>query len=108
MKPLALVGPQRSPALPNLVTTVESGYSQLDSTTWTGVMAPVGTPPAVVARLSREFANVLRDPEVHGKLTGSAMEVVGSTPEQFGTLIRSEYDKWAKLVRDANLSITQQ
>ncbi len=107
MKPLALVGPQRSPSLPNVPSTAEAGFPQLDTTTWSGVMAPAGTPPAIVSRLSREFANVLRDPEVHGKLTGSAMEVVGSTPEQFGSLIRHEYDKWVKLVKDASLNLSQ-
>mgnify|MGYP001563314195 CR=1 FL=1 len=107
LKAIALSGTQRSAALPDVLTTAESGFPQLDSGPWAGFLAPAGTPAAIVSRLSSEIANILKDPDVRGKLTEQAMDVVGSTPERFGALIRSEHDKLGKLIKDANLNIAQ-
>jgi tripartite-type tricarboxylate transporter receptor subunit TctC len=105
IKPLAVSGKQRSSALPNVPTMAEAGYPQLDSGAWMGLLAPAGTPAAVIARLNAEVAKVLKDPELIKKLADQAVELSSSTPEQFGTLVRSEHDKWGKVIRDAKLDV---
>jgi tripartite-type tricarboxylate transporter receptor subunit TctC len=107
LKALALSGTQRLAALPNVPTMAESGFPQLDTGSWVGFLAPARTPAAIVSRLSTEVANILKDPDIRGKLTEQAMDIVGSTPAQFGAFVRSEHDKWGKLIRDANLNIAQ-
>jgi len=107
LKALALSGTQRLAALPNVPTMAESGFPQLDTGSWVGFLAPARTPAAIVTRLSTEVANILKDPDIRGKLTEQAMDIVGSTPAQFGAFVRSEHDKWGKLIRDANLNIAQ-
>jgi tripartite-type tricarboxylate transporter receptor subunit TctC len=107
LKAIALSGTRRSAALPNVPTAAESGFPQLDAASWVGFLTPAGTPAVIVSRLSSEAANILRDPNIRGKLTEQAMEIVASSPNEFGALIRSEHDKWGKLIRDANLNIAQ-
>jgi tripartite-type tricarboxylate transporter receptor subunit TctC len=107
LKAIAVSGSQRSSALHNVPTAAESGYPQLDTGSWVGFLAPAGTPKAIVSRLSAETANILKDADIKGKLTEQAMEIVGSTPEQFGLFVRAEHDKWGKLIKDANLDIAQ-
>jgi len=107
LKAIALSGSRRSAALPNVPTTAESGFPQLDTGAWVGFLAPGGTPAPIVSRLSREVANVLKDPDIRGKLTEQAMDIVASTPAEFGAFVRSEHDKWGKLIKDANLNIAQ-
>lgn len=107
LKAIALSGTQRSAALPNVPTAAESGFPQLDTGAWVGFLAPAGTPPAIVSRLSTEVANILKDPDIRGKLTEQAMDIVASTPGEFGAFVRSEHDKWGKLIKDANLNIAQ-
>jgi tripartite-type tricarboxylate transporter receptor subunit TctC len=105
IKPLAVSGKQRSSAMPNVPTMAEAGYPQLDSGAWMGLLAPAGTPAAVVGRLNAEVAKVLKDPELIKKLADQAVELSSSTPEQFGALVRSEHDKWGKVIRDAKLDV---
>lgn len=105
IKPLAVSGKQRSSALPNVPTMAEAGYPQLDSGAWMGLLAPAGTPAAVIARLNAEVAKVLKDPELIKKLADQAVELSSSTPEQFGALVRSEHDKWGRVIRDAKLDV---
>ena len=105
IKPLAVSGKQRSSAMPNVPTMAEAGYPQLDSGAWMGLLAPAGTPAAVIGRLNAEVAKVLKDPELIKKLADQAVELSSSTPEQFGALVRSEHDKWGKVIRDAKLDV---
>jgi tripartite-type tricarboxylate transporter receptor subunit TctC len=107
LKAIAVSGSQRSAALPSVPTTAESGFPQLDTGPWVGFLAPGGTPAAIVSRLSSETANLLKDPDIRGKLTEQAMDIVASTPGEFGAFVRSEHDKWGKLIKDANLNIAQ-
>ena len=107
IKPLAVSGKRRSSALPNVPTMAEAGYPQLDSGAWMGLLAPAGTPPAVVARLNAELSKVLKDPELVKKLADQAVDLSSSTPEELGALIRSEHDKWGKVIKDAKLNVSQ-
>lgn len=107
IKPLAVSGKRRSSALPNVPTMAEAGYPQLDSGAWMGLLAPTGTPPAVVARLNAELSKVLKDPELVKRLADQAVDLSSSTPDEFGALIRSEHDKWGKVIKDAKLNVSQ-
>ena len=107
VKGLAVTGRQRSPAMPGVPTLVESGYPQLDSGAWMGVVAPAGVPAAVIARLHGEIVKAVKDPGIVAKLGEQAVDLIGSTPEEFGAFIRAEHDKWGKLIKDANLNIDQ-
>lgn len=107
IKPLAVSGKRRSLALPGVPTMAEAGYPQLDSGAWMGLLAPAGTPTAVIARLNAEVAKVLKDPELVKKLADQAVDLSGSTPDELGNLIRSEHDKWGKVIKDAKLNVSQ-
>ena len=107
LKGLAVSGAQRSGAMPNVPTMTESGYPQLESGAWAGLLVPTGTPARVIARLNSEVLKAIKDQTTVARLAEQSIEVAGSTPEQFGAFIRSEHDKWGKLIRDAKLSITQ-
>jgi tripartite-type tricarboxylate transporter receptor subunit TctC len=99
IRALAVTGAMRSPALPEVPTLAEQGFPGVEATAWYGVLAPAGTPQAVIARLHDEFVKVLNLPDVVRKLDGLGFEIVGSTPEAFGAYINSETVKWAKVVK---------
>jgi tripartite-type tricarboxylate transporter receptor subunit TctC len=107
IKPLAVSGKRRSSALPSVPTMAEAGYPQLDSGAWMGLLAAAGTPAPVIARLNAELTRVLKDPELIKKLADQAVDLSGSTPEEFGSLIRAEHDKWGKVIKDAKLNVSQ-
>jgi tripartite-type tricarboxylate transporter receptor subunit TctC len=99
VKAFAVTTPARSPAAPELPTIAESGYPGAEATSWTGVLAPAGTPGAIVARLHAEFAKVLQHPDIKARLSADGAVPVGSTPLQFAQYIRSELAKWGKVVK---------
>lgn len=107
IKPLAVSGKSRSSAMPNVPTMAEAGYPQLDSGAWMGLLAAAGTPAAVIARLNAEMTKILKDPELIKKLADQAVELSGSTPEEFGSFVRAEHDKWGRVIKDANLNVSQ-
>ena len=96
---LAVTGPKRSPALADVPTLAEQGFPGVEATAWYGVLAPAGTPQAVVARLHSEVVKILKVPDVVQKLDGLGFEIVGSQPAEFGAYIKSEMKKWEKVVR---------
>lgn len=102
VKALAVTGAKRSALLPDLATIAETlpGYS---ASGWYGLLAPAATPKPVLVRLHSEAVKALRAPDVIEKLSGQGAEPVASTPEEFTAFIRSETEKWAKLVKAANM-----
>ncbi len=103
LRALAVTGGHRSPALPELPTMIEAGIRDYESNTWYGVLAPQGTPRAVVTKLHDEIVAIIRLPQVKDHLLAEGAEPVGNTPEQFGAFIKSEIDKWGKVIRAAGL-----
>ena len=99
LRPLAVTGSQRSPAMPDLPTIAESGFPKFEATAWYGVLAPAGTPPAIVTRLHDETLRALKLPDVKERLEYVGFEIVGSTPAAFGAYIKSEIRKWAPVVK---------
>jgi tripartite-type tricarboxylate transporter receptor subunit TctC len=102
VRAIAVTGTRRSQLLPELPTIGETltGYS---ASGWYGLFAPAATSKAVIARLNGEVVKVLRMPEVVQRLSGQGAEPVGNTPEEFAAFVRGEIDKWANLVKAANM-----
>jgi tripartite-type tricarboxylate transporter receptor subunit TctC len=104
LRPIALGAPARAPTAPDVPTTAEVGMPDLLIENWYGMIAPGGTPPAIVARLNRIATAAMSDPAVKDKLADQGLTVVGDTPEHFRAFIRSETTKWAKVINDAGLA----
>ncbi len=96
---LAVSSPTRSPAFPDLPTIAEAGVPGYDATTWTGIVAPAGVPPAIVAKLNLEINRATAMPSLREKLMAIGSEPVSSTPAQFGEFIRRENAKWADVIK---------
>ena len=105
IRALAVASATRTPALPDVPTTVEAGYPKLVSPFWLGVVAPAGTPPAIVARLNAAFRETLAAPETRDRLANFGAEAKIGTPEAFGKLIADELALWQRVVRDANITV---
>jgi len=103
VRPIAVTGAQRSPALPEVPTLAESGAPDQDSEIIAGLLVPGGTPPEIVDRLNREIVKAVAMPDVRTRLAALGFEPIGSTPKQFAERIRSEIDKWAKVIRAAGI-----
>jgi tripartite-type tricarboxylate transporter receptor subunit TctC len=102
---IAVTGPQRSIALPEVPTFAEAGLAGYDASSWNGIVVPAGTSQALVAKLNAELVRILRAPNVLDRLSGDGAVAIGTTPEQFGAYIRSEQAKWGKVVREAGIRI---
>jgi len=105
LKLLAVSSAKRMSAIPDVPTIAESGVPDFESGSWQGVVAPVGTPREVVARLNAEILRIVNAPEMRDRLGKQGADVRTNTPEEFGTFIRSETAKWAKVVKDANIKV---
>jgi tripartite-type tricarboxylate transporter receptor subunit TctC len=103
LRALALVAPRRSPVLPDVPTVAEAGLPNFEVTTWYGILAPAGTPKAIVVRLNAELAKIMHSPELKDRLDALATDPVTSTPEEFAGLIKREIVKWREVVREAGL-----
>ena len=104
LRALAMTGGHRFELLPDVPTLAEAGVPGYEVNNWLGVVAPAGTPPAIVNRLNAELVKALQNPEVKSKLLASGLEAVWMTPEQFAAYIKSETIKWGKVVRDAGVN----
>ena len=104
LRVLATTGAKRSPATPELPTVAEAtGIRGYEAGLWYGVVAPAGTPRAIVRLLNAEIVKALQLSDVRGTLAAQAVEAVSSTPEEFAMYIKSEIAKWAKVIKDANI-----
>ena len=103
LRALAVIAPQRLPALPEVPTVAEAGLPGFEVTTWYGVLAPAGTPRPIVTRLNAELVKAMHSPEMKERLAGIGTDAVTSTPEEFAAYIQSEIAKWGDVIRKANL-----
>jgi tripartite-type tricarboxylate transporter receptor subunit TctC len=99
---IAVMGPKRSPLLPQTPTIAETipGFAL---TNWFGLVVPTGTPREVIARVYSDVSKVLSQAEIRDKIRGMGADVVGSPPDQFAAFMRAETAKWAKIVKEANI-----
>jgi tripartite-type tricarboxylate transporter receptor subunit TctC len=105
LRPLATTGVTRSPQLPDVPTLAESGLTGYSAYVWMGLLAPKGTPPAIVERLQRELKITLAAPEVKAFFNEAGIEMVGSTVAEFGSYFREERDRWARIVKETGAKI---
>jgi tripartite-type tricarboxylate transporter receptor subunit TctC len=100
LRPLAVTGATRSPQLPDVPTVMEAGVPGYEAYVWMGLLAPKGTPAAIVEKIQRDVVAALQTNEVKGYMATAGIEVVGSTPAEFGAFFRAERAQWAKVVRE--------
>ena len=105
LRPLATTGVMRSPQLPDVPTLAESGLAGYSAYVWMGLLAPKGTPPAIIERLHRELKASLTAPEVKAFFNEAGVEIVGSTPAEFGAYFREERERWARVVKETGAKI---
>jgi tripartite-type tricarboxylate transporter receptor subunit TctC len=105
VRALAVTGPRRSSVLPNLPTMAELGLAGAEATSWGAVMAPSGTPAPVVERLNAVIREALAEPAVQQRLAAAGADAVSSTPAELATTMRSETEKWGRVVREARITV---
>ena len=105
VKPLAVASSTRSPLLPDVPTMTEAGVPGFEAVGLAAILAPAGTPPAIVDKLYREIAAILKTPDVRSQLEAMGLEIVASSPSEFAAYIDSESKKWGKLIRDAKVTV---
>ena len=98
LRALAITGAKRSLAAPELPTVAESGLAGYEASTWFALLAPAGTPREIVARLNATIVAIGQTPEIRDRLVAQGAEPLGGTPEQLGAFVRSEIEKWGKIV----------
>jgi tripartite-type tricarboxylate transporter receptor subunit TctC len=107
VRAIAVTSPRRAAAAPDVLTMIEAGFPGFDASAWFGLMAPAGTPRAIVDKLNRETAWVLGLGEVRKRLDELGMEVVAGTPAEFAAVITSETAQWAKVIKDAGIKVSE-
>ena len=103
VRALAVLSTQRAVALPDVPTTKEAGVDNLEVPIWYGILAAAATPRDIIARLNGELTKALSSADLKERLTGAGIEPMTSTPEQFGSFIRSENVRFAKVIKDAGI-----
>jgi tripartite-type tricarboxylate transporter receptor subunit TctC len=104
LRPIAIGSPQRAATAMEVPTTAEAGMPDLRIENWYGMVAPAGTPPAVVATLNKIAIEAMRDPAVQEKLAVQGLTLIGDTPEHFRGFIDTETRKWAAVIKDAGIA----
>jgi tripartite-type tricarboxylate transporter receptor subunit TctC len=105
LRALAVTSLERSPVAPDVPTVAESGYAGFEALAWHGILAPSGTPPAIIRKLNEEIARALADPETNKLLTNQAMQTVGNTPEAFAAFIQKDIAIWKAVAASANVTV---
>lgn len=103
LRPIAVANRTRATALPDVPTIAEAGVPGYDWDSWTGFLAPTGTPPAIVAQVHAEAARITKLPDIRERLTAAGFEMVGSSPEAFAAIIRDNNARLGKVIRDAGI-----
>ena len=103
LRAIAIGAPERAPTAMEVPTTAEAGMPDFLVENWYGMVAPAGTPAAVVATLNKIATEAMRDPAVKEKLASQGAELIGDTPEHFRSFIDAELRKWAKVIKDAGV-----
>ncbi len=105
LKALALTSRTRSPAVPNVPTLEETGLKGFDATSWFGLVAPAGTPRDTVNKVQQDTARILASADVRERFTQQGAQPVGNTPDEFIAFIKSEIDKWTRVVKFAGAKV---
>ena len=104
LRALAVVGPKRTPALPEYPTVAESGVPGFGVDNWYALFLPGATDKAIAAKLQETVARILLEPDTRKLLLGQGLDAVGSSQEEFAKMVADETEKWAKVVKQAKIS----
>ena len=105
LRPLAVTSAKRSSSLPDVPTVAEQGFRDFDVTTWYGVFAPAGTPKDIVNTLNAEINKLLATPEMKDAIHAQGAEPQAMTPDQFGALLKADYQKWRGIVQGSGVTL---
>jgi tripartite-type tricarboxylate transporter receptor subunit TctC len=105
MRAIAVTGTQRATLLPMLPTVAESGVPDYEVTVWFGMQVPAGTPRPLVERMNQDIARILKEPDVVKLFREQGVEVVASSPGEFGKLVQREVTKWTEVINGANIKV---
>ena len=105
LRALAVTSAKRFSLLPDMPTVEESGVPGFDMSTWWGIVAPAAVSKDIINRLHTEMVKAIRQPDAKEKISGVGADIVGNTPEEFATFIRTETEKYARIVKAANIKI---
>jgi tripartite-type tricarboxylate transporter receptor subunit TctC len=103
LRALGVTSAKQSAAMPDIPTIAKGGGISYEAVSWSGLLAPAGTPSEIVLRLQQESGSVLQMHEVNERLANDGIEAVGNSPDEFATFIRSETTKWAEVVKRAGI-----
>jgi tripartite-type tricarboxylate transporter receptor subunit TctC len=103
LRALAVAAKTRMPQLPNLPTAAEAGVANYEASSWFGIVAPAGTPPAIIARLHKEIVAALHAPAMRERFAKSGARLIGNSPDEFAAQIRADRVKWGEIIRAANI-----
>jgi tripartite-type tricarboxylate transporter receptor subunit TctC len=107
LRAFAVTSLKRSAITPDLPTMDESGYPGFEAVPWFGLMAPAGTPQAVIDKLHRETVRVLAMPDVRKKMADLGLDIIGNSPAEFAAVIKAETPAWAKIIKDAGIRVSE-
>jgi len=105
LRAIAITSAKRSPLMPDVPTLGESGLPAMDLAVWNGLMAPAKTPKEVVAKLNTEIRKAMDSADIKAKLQSQGFNVATGTPEQFGAQLKSEMERWAKVVKASGAKV---
>ena len=103
LRPIAITSKKRSPLLPNVPSFAENGYPKVEVLNWQGLIAPKGTPKAIIDKLNAAANEALKDPQLRELMLSQGNEIGGGSPADFAALIKSESIKWSAVVKTANI-----
>ena len=107
LRAFAVTSVKRSAAAPDLPTMIEAGYADFEAVPWFGLMAPAGTPPAIIERLNRETVKILAQPDVRKRLNDLGLDVIPGTPAEFAGAIEREIPRWAVVIKQLGIKATE-
>jgi tripartite-type tricarboxylate transporter receptor subunit TctC len=99
------ISKERLPYLPDIPTIREGGIDNCEVTTWYGMLAPAGTPRDIIQRLNAEWIKIVAMPDTIEKMKSAGTDPISTTPEQFAEFIKTETVRWARVIKEANLSV---
>jgi tripartite-type tricarboxylate transporter receptor subunit TctC len=106
LRGLAVTSLKRSPNMPEYPTIAESGFPGFEAVSWFGLFAPPGTPAPIAAKVRQEALKILAQPDMKAKFAQIGLDTVGNSPEELASVIKSDITKWAKVIKDANITAT--
>ena len=106
-KELAVTSLERSPNMPELPTISESGFPGFEAVSWFGLLAPAGTPAPIVNKVHQETLTILAQHDPRTRFAQLGLDTVGNSPGELAAIIKSDIDKWAKVIKDAGITASE-